>query len=61
MWRYELGKRVERVQMFVAWHVPRWLAYWCTIRVMAHATTGEYGMTDPTREPMMTVLQRWDR
>lgn len=57
--RYEWRKQKENVMLWVAWHTPKWLAYWCAIRVMAHATTGKYGDTNPTTEPMMTALERW--
>lgn len=56
----EMRVAKERAMTWVAWHVPKWLAYWCCIRVMAHATTGEYGETNPTEAPMMLALKRWE-
>lgn len=57
--RYWLERKLEAVTMWVAWHVPRSVAYWCTIRLGAHATGSKY----PTQEvPALTVadaLQRW--
>jgi len=44
----------------LAWRLPRWLAYWCAIRVAAHATTGRYGTTDPTRLSVTDMLKRWE-
>ena len=51
----------ERIKMAIVWHLPRWIVYWSTIRLGAHATTGEYGDTNPTEMPFMTALERWDR
>ena len=28
----------EKVVMWIAWHLPRKLVYWCAIRVIADAT-----------------------
>lgn len=50
----------ERVLMWTAWHLPKSLAYWTTIRVMAHATTGEYDSTNPTTLSAMDILRRWE-
>lgn len=50
---------VDGVAMFVAWRVPRRLAMWCFIRVLAHATTGEYGATVVPELSAMDALQRW--
>jgi hypothetical protein len=50
----------ERLAMWVAWRMPRWLAMWCYIRVCAHATTGEWGGTIPNHLDVMTCLKRWD-
>lgn len=59
MWRYELAKRRERIVMWIAWRLPRYLAYWVAIRVMAHATTGPYGNQEPGRVSIMDALKRW--
>lgn len=44
----------------IAWLVPRRLAYWCAIRVMANATTGQYGDTVVPELRAMDALQRWE-
>jgi hypothetical protein len=46
--------------MWVAWHLPRWLAYWCFVRVAAHATTGEWSGPVPGSLDIMEAMRRWD-
>lgn len=46
----------------VLWFVnllPRWLVYWCAIRLGAHATTGQYGDTVVPDLRFMDALERW--
>lgn len=59
--RYEAHRRVERAKIAVAWKLPRWLAYWAAIRVMAHATTGEHGNQIVPDLTAMDALKRWER
>jgi hypothetical protein len=54
-----LRRRVEKVKLWVAWHVPKWLAYWCTIRVGAHATTGKWSNQIVPELTVADALQRW--
>lgn len=58
--RWWLTSQAERHAMWIAWHLPRWLVYWAAIRLMAHATTGQYGSTDPSSLSVMTALKRWE-
>jgi len=48
----------ERFAMWIAWRLPRRLAYWATIRVGAHATTGSYSNTADLT--LIETLKRWD-
>jgi len=50
----------ERLAMWVAWHLPRWLVMWCYIRVVAKGTTGEWDGTVPNQLNVMEALRRWD-
>ncbi len=36
--RYQLHRRNEKLQMFIAWHTPRWLVRWVVVRAFAQAT-----------------------
>jgi hypothetical protein len=49
---------VERRQMWVAWHVPKWLMRWVVIRAFAKATTGDYGDTEPDKVTFRMLFER---
>jgi hypothetical protein len=55
-WRHKLDK----LQMFVAWRLPRWLVRWAAVRLVAHATTGRYGHTLTVKLTAVEALRRWD-
>jgi hypothetical protein len=50
----------ERFGMWLAWRLPRRLAYWCAIRVIAWATTGPHGNTNPHDLNVVEALKRWN-
>ena len=52
---------MNRIFMFVAFHLPRKLVYWCAVRVGAYGTTGEYSNTLVPNLTMMEALSRWDK
>lgn len=52
---------IDRLVMWLAWRLPRELAYWAAIRVAAHATTGRYDNTDPGQLDVMEMLNRWSK
>jgi hypothetical protein len=50
----------EKAWQWVAWRVPRALAYWCGIRLLAHATTGpKFGSTKGVELTACEMLERW--
>jgi hypothetical protein len=51
---------LEKLVMAVAWKLPRRLAYWCAIRVIAHATQGKYGTQIVPDLLAMDALRRWE-
>lgn len=53
-------KLTERFFMWLAWRLPRKLAYFATIRVFAHGTTGPYGHTEAPALTIADALQRWE-
>jgi hypothetical protein len=57
--RYDLHKVPERVLIWLAWKLPKSLVYWCAIRLIAHATTNEYGNTVVPEVTAMDALERW--
>jgi hypothetical protein len=52
--------RLEDFWIWLAWKLPRPLVYWCAIRLMAKATTGEYASESPSELLAMTALKKWD-
>lgn len=63
MFAYRMGlyKIPEKVGVFVAWHLPRFIVYWCAIRLFAHGTAGRWGNTDPGKMDCMEALKRWEQ
>lgn len=58
MWDW-IRIKFEKFQMAIAWALPRWLVKWCFVRVVAHATTGQYGDTVLPSITAMESLKRW--
>ena len=59
--RYELRKIKEKIQMKIAWALPEWLVMWASVRMIAHATQGQYGNTIVPELSAMDALKRWDK
>lgn len=49
----------EKIARKIAWLLPRRVAYWCAVRVMAHATTGEYSGQVVPELTAADALKRW--
>lgn len=52
---------IEKLQIWIAWKLPRWLVRWASVRMIAHATTGEYSKTVVPELTAMDALGRWDQ
>ena len=50
----------DKIWMFIAWHLPKRLVMWASVRLMAHATTGKYAHTDTPSTTIIEALERWD-
>lgn len=50
----------DKAWMWLAWLMPRRLAYWCTIRLGAHATTGKYSAQVVPELTFTDALKRWE-
>jgi hypothetical protein len=50
----------DRLPMWVAWHLPRRVVFWCAIRVGSNATTGVHGTQVVPELLYMQSLERWD-
>ncbi len=51
----------EKLQLWFAWRMPRWLVYYCSIRLMSSATTGKYSNTIVPELTAMDALDRWNK
>jgi len=49
----------EKLQMKLAWLMPKWLVYFCAIRVVAFATMGQYSSTIVSKLSAMDAIERW--
>jgi hypothetical protein len=49
----------EKLEMKIAWLLPKQIVMWAYIRVGAHATTGKYSNTIVPELGMMDALKRW--
>lgn len=54
-----MKRRIEKIQLAVAWALPRWLVYWAAIRLMAHATQDQYSNQIVPELTAMDALKRW--
>lgn len=52
--RWDAKARIERAQRDIAWMMPRWLAYWCFIRVVVYGWDG-----NPTDQTIPQAMDRW--
>lgn len=49
----------EKLLIWVAWHLPRRLAYWTAIRVNSSATTTAFRDRTPDEVSVMDALRVW--
>jgi hypothetical protein len=52
-------KTAERIAIWIAWILPRRIAYWTAIRVGTHATTGKYSDQVVPELTFTDALRRW--
>lgn len=60
-WKYELSKLREKVALKIVAKLPSWIIYRSTIRLICHATTGEYENQVVPDLTAMDALQRWEK
>jgi hypothetical protein len=60
MIKYELNKLRDSLIQKIAWRLPKRLVMWSYIRVVAHATTGQYSDTVVPEITATEALKRWD-
>ena len=52
--------RFDNACMWLSWVLPRRVVYWCGIRIVAAATTGQYSGTVVPELGWHEALKRWD-
>jgi len=50
----------DKICMWVAWNMPKKLAYWASIRVMSYATVGKYSSQIVPDLTATDALKRWE-
>ncbi len=58
--KYTAHNLWEKLLMAIAWSMPKKLVYWCSIRLMAHATVGQYSNQIVPELTAIDALKRWD-
>lgn len=60
-WRFQwwLEKLPERIAIKIAWMLPKRIALWAMIRVVAHATIGRWGNEHPDSVSYKEMHDRW--
>jgi hypothetical protein len=58
---YQRQKRAEKFWTFLAWKLPKKLAYWAYIRVGVHGTQGPYSNQVVPELLMVEGLERWGK
>ncbi len=51
---------ITKLMLKIARMMPRWLVYWCSIRLIANATTGEHSSQIVPDLGAMDALKRWE-
>ncbi len=50
----------DKIWTWLAWMLPRKLVKWCAVRLMVHATAGQYSDQVVPDLRAIDALQRWD-
>ena len=50
---------MDRICMWIAWHLPERIVRWCFVRVTAVATSGKYSSTATPELLAIDALERW--
>jgi len=56
-----VNEKLHQLFLWFVWRIPRSVAYWCAIRLGAHATQGVYSQQIVPDLMFMDVLERWDK
>ncbi len=59
--RYAWIRFKEKVVMKIAWSLPKSLVYWSGIRLMSHATIGQWSNQIVPDLTVVEALTRWEK
>ena len=51
----------EKAMMKIAFIMPKWLVYFCSIRLVAYGTQGKYSNTIVPDLTAMDAIKRWEK
>lgn len=57
--KYRADKATDRALCWIAFRLPKRLAMWVYVRVLVHATTGQYSNTVVPEITAADALKRW--
>lgn len=57
--RYQATKLRDKIIRAIVWKLPKRVVMWAAVRVMAHATTGEYSNQIVPELSALDALKRW--
>jgi hypothetical protein len=57
--KYQYRKNRDKLIRAIVWRLPKRLVMWAAIRVVAHATTGEYSNQIVPELTAIDALKRW--
>lgn len=59
--KHLISVRMEKLKYTIAWMMPKWLVYYCSIRLIAHASTGKYSNVPVPEITAMDALKSWKK
>lgn len=51
----------DKILMWIAWHLPKRLVYWCAVRLGSYASVGKYNRQIVPELRFMEALERWPK
>jgi len=51
---------MDKIYIWIAWHLPKVVVKWCAIRMSAFATRGLYSSMDVSDLRIIDALDRWN-
>lgn len=61
MMKHWFERLSEKLWMALAWAMPSQLVYWCSVRLVAKATTGRFSHTNVPSLTAIDALTRWEQ